>query len=489
MMLGSGAKYRPQCGIVVGSVAASGSLMSNRPVVRRLAPGERLLQLLAGLVVMGACRSAQANGAFPNSLGILLPADRPAEILLATTFGLISSQDAGKTWTWSCEQPVSNGANLYQLGPSPLDRIFAISSQGLIHSDDGSCTWSIAAGALQDVLVTDAFADPTDPMHVLAIGSPKPMGPDSVYESIDGGISFGSLLFTAPVMGGLTGVEIARSDPAIVYLAMYETPGPHPKIEKSTDGGKTWAAPLDLEPSLGPSTFRILAVDPSDPGKIFLRVSQPLGDVLAVSADGGVTFQTPVKFAFQLTAFARLASGTVLVAGSDFDPQGNMIPASYRSTDAGHTFATWPAPTLRALAERSGQLYAAADNFKDPFALGVSTDEGLTFRPLMTYDKVTSVMACVQTVCADSCRAQAALPLWSSSICPATTTGADASALPDGSAPANGAASGRPAYAKDGCAGSGSETGDFSAVVLAAALFGAMRERRRCRRRSIATDN
>jgi hypothetical protein len=324
-------------------------------------------------------------------------------------------------------------------------------------------------------------------MHVLAIGAPNLMSPESVYESTDGGVSFGSPLFTAPATGALTGIEIARSDPAIVYLAMYEGPSPHPQIAKSTDGGKTWAAPLDLEPILGPSTLRILAVDPTDPGKIFLRVSQPFGDVLAVSADGGVTFQTPVKFAFQLTAFSRLASGTVLVAGSDFDPQGNMIPASYRSTDAGHTFGTWPAPRLRALAERSGQLYAAADNFKDGFALGVSTDEGLTFRPLMTYDKVTSVIACVQTVCSDSCRAQAALALWSASVCPASTIGAEAGALPDGAPPANVAPSGRPPPARHGCASSGSETSGFSAVVLAAALAGALHDRRRCRRRSIST--
>jgi len=462
--------------------------MSDRPVLRHLGPRQGLLRLLASLVVMCASASAQANGAFPNSLGILLPTDRPAEIFLATTFGLISSQDAGKTWTWSCEQPVAYSANLYQLGPSPLDRIFAVSSDGLIYSDDGSCTWSIAAGALKDSWVTDAFVDPTDPMHVMAIGSPNTMSPESVYESTDGGVSFGSPLFTAPVMGVLTGIEAARSDPATVYLAMYETPGPHPKIAKSTDGGKTWAAPLDLWPILGPSTFRILAVDPTDRGKIFLRVSQPFGDVLAVSADGGVSFQTPVKFAFQLTAFALLASGTVLVGGSDFDPQGNMIPASYRSTDAGRTFGTWSAPRLRALAERSGQLYAAADNFKDGFALGVSTDEGLTFRPLMTYDKVTSVMACVQTVCSDSCRAQALLPLWSASICPASTIGADASAQPDGAPPASVAPSGRPPPAKHGCAGSGSETNDFSAVVLAAALAGALHERRRCRRRSLSTD-
>ena len=382
--------------------------------------------LLASLV-LGASRTAGANGAFPDSLGILLPADRPGEIFLATNFGLIWSQDEGKTWSWSCEQTVASLANLYQVGPPPVDRIFAISSSGLIYSNDKSCNWSIAGGTLANAPVTDAFADPTEPTRVLAIGSANSTDGSggSIYASTDGGVTFGPPLFTAPAGNLLTGVELARSDPKIVYATMVETPGTHPRLLRSADGGQTWDAPLDVEAQLGPNTPRIIAVDPSDPRKIFLRVSKALGEILAVSSDGGTSFQTPVKVAFELTAFARLASGTILVAGTDSDPKGNQIAAGYRSTDGGSTFRPWPVPRLRALAERNGELYGAADDLKDQFALGVSTDEGRTFTPLMTYDKVTSVMGCVQAVCAESCRTEASQGLWSASVCSTSNDGTD----------------------------------------------------------------
>jgi len=52
--------------------------------------------------VAGTPGAAHGNGAFPDSEGILLPADRPDQLLLATNFGLFTSDDAGKTWAWSC---------------------------------------------------------------------------------------------------------------------------------------------------------------------------------------------------------------------------------------------------------------------------------------------------------------------------------------------------------------------------------------------------
>jgi len=143
----------------------------------------------------------------------------------------------------------------------------------------------------------------------------------------------------------------------------------------------------------------------------------PLAPSLAVSTDGGATFTTPVHFAVALTAFARLASGPSLVAG----------PRLRHTTQSGwsrlslerwrQTFTPWPVPQLRALAERDGKLYGAADNFTDGFALGVSTDEGKTFRPMMKYGDVSSIRPCVREACTDACRMLATANLWSDSVC------------------------------------------------------------------------
>src|SRR5436305_2649540 len=48
------------------------------------------------LVLLGALAwagQARANGALPASYGILLPADKPQEVFLATNFGMIMSDD------------------------------------------------------------------------------------------------------------------------------------------------------------------------------------------------------------------------------------------------------------------------------------------------------------------------------------------------------------------------------------------------------------
>jgi hypothetical protein len=382
----------------------------------------RLAALIPVAVLTGASaiapRAAHANGALPDSFGILLPADRPDQILLATNFGMVSTQDGGKTWEWSCEQDKANLAKLYQLGPSPGDRLFALSTSGLIFSDDGTCGWSVS-GWSASVLVTDYFPDPRDPMHIVAIGLPNTpdLEAEGIYASHDGGVSFGDAQFKAPIKGGLTGIEIARGDPRIVYAAMYESPGIHPSILRSEDGGATWGAPVDIEREIGANSYRILAVDPEDPQKLYLRTQEPLQESLAISQDGGMTFQKPVSFPLRMTAFARLASGTILVAGFQFDNQGLQTPLAYRSMDGGKTFFPWTTPSLRALAERGGKLYAAADNAKDPFALGVSTDEGATFTALMKFSDVARISACVQAACARSCATLAMQKLWSNGTC------------------------------------------------------------------------
>jgi hypothetical protein len=345
-----------------------------------------LALVLASLTPAGA---AWANGAFPDSLQILLPADRPQQIVLATNFGLIISDDGGITWSWTCEQKETLMGGLYAVGPSPQDRFYSLSVTGLAYSDDASCSWQVAGGALDLLLARDVFPDPTDAAHVLAIASRVNSDGDGtayqLLESVDGGATFGSTpLYMAPDTGTLTGVENARTDPRIIYAALYTTtttaPSLHPKLVRTMDGGANWET-LDLESMLGATKFRIIAVDPADPMTLYLRVIDVdhSRELVAVSRDGGLTFATPIIVdGGAISAFARQASGTVLVGAIAYtDALG------FRSADDGATFQTWPGvPHLGALAERAGKLYAAAKNYTDGWAIGVSTDEGGSFTPL-----------------------------------------------------------------------------------------------------------
>ena len=375
-------------------------------------------------VLAGAVGSARADGAFPDSMSIFVPAEQPHQIVLATNFGLILSQDDGATWEWTCEPNPNDTAFLYQMGAAPSRRLFAVLvAQGLVYSDDLACSWSYAGGALAGAVTSDAFPDPSSVSRVFAVAAARTDGdaltPASVRRSDDGGSSFGPALYTAPVGGGILGVESALPDPSVVYVAAY---GPvagdpaalDPILARSSDGGDHFVS-ADLASVLGAHSFRIIAVDRADPRRLFLRVGAAIGETLAVSSDGGATFQTPVTVDDKLTSFVRLASGTVLVGGNTA-----AGPVGFRSADGGLTFQPWAGPPhLRAMAERAGKLFVAAENFLDRYAVAVSSDEGLTFQPLLTYDKVKRIKPCVQEVCRDVCDNLAGLTLWPPDVCAA----------------------------------------------------------------------
>ncbi len=144
-------------------------------------PTLALALALPALLTIFTGRPARADGAFPDSLGILAPADRPHDIVLATNFGVVTSIDDGQTWTWSCEQDKTAFGAQYQMSAPPLDRMFARSQVGLVFSDDRACSWIASGGAVAGGSVTDAFPDPTNPSRVLAVV----MSADA-----DGGLSY-----------------------------------------------------------------------------------------------------------------------------------------------------------------------------------------------------------------------------------------------------------------------------------------------------------
>jgi hypothetical protein len=382
------------------------------------------LATAAGALLLAAAQPAHADAGFPGSLQIVLPVDRPNEIFLATNFGLIISEDGGATWTWTCEQQATNMGYIYVVGPAPADRIFSVPGSGLAYSDDGSCTWQVAGGTLAGAVVADVFPDPSSPSHVVALAEPT-SGDASVggglFPSDDGGATFKDALFVGPPDGVLASLEIARKDPLTMYVAFYTIDSSagafHPKLARSNDGGASWTV-LDNEAALGLGMTRILAVDPTDPKIVYLRLIQNGSQSVAVTKDAGVTFTTPVTVtgvAAQITAFVRLADGTLLVGAAAADAS----PIGFRSVDGGISFGSWPGvPHLSALAERDGKLYAAAHNYTDGWAIGASTDGGATFQPLARYDQVTSIKACAQTACLAACQYQAsANGTWPSAVC------------------------------------------------------------------------
>jgi hypothetical protein len=434
----------------------------------------RLLARASALVVVAALRGrAHANGALPASYGILLPSDKPSVVVLATNFGMIESEDGGATWLWTCEQPQISLGYLYGLGPAPRDRLYGLSpEQGLAFSDDGSCSWQRAGGALASLVASDFFVEPAGGARVLAIAAPLDpdagVGPPSIYESTDAGTTFAATpLYAAPAGANLVGVEISRANPLVVYAAMYTTPGRHPRLLRSADGGRSWTE-RDLEAAIGGNEFRILAVDRADENLLYLLVKAPGLESVTVTRDAGETFETPVAIKDgRVTTFARLESGTVLVGSETTLANGAIIAAGYRSSDGARTFEPWrllPQPHLLGLAERGGILYLAGKNDTDGWALATSHDEGVTLTPLSIYQDVVGVKPCVQSSCGTQCRLVASLGIWTDALCTATPT---------------------PAPQSSGCHCEASPTSPGGCAAMSgAALLGLVARRRRRWRRS-----
>jgi len=376
------------------------------------------LAALVVVLVLGA-GAARADGAFPDSLSIVLPADRPHRISLATNFGLISSDDDGDTWSWVCEGPLTNCSTLYSVSAAPADRLYALSADSLVFSDDDACDWTVAAGDVSAGGVVDAFPFAQDAQRMLAVVSPNGVGTQTNYtvvESHDGGKTFDAVVYTAPGSDFVSGVEVSRTDASTIYVTLASGASFSPTLAITNDAGAHWRS-VDLSATLGASSsIRLVAVDRTNPGRVFLRVAQDAGEAMAVfdAASGAVT--VPVMFpAGLMTGFVQTAEGPLLAAGR----VGGGGPI-YRSLDDG---ATWQPVTstlhVRAFAERAGKIYAAADNTADGYALGVSTDVGVTFAPLMRLDQVASIAACVRAACQSVCASEVAMGLWPASTCTA----------------------------------------------------------------------
>jgi len=431
--------------------------------------------------------SALADGAFPTSQSVLLPSDRPKEIVLAANFGLIFSENDGGSWSYACEDPSATlNASSYLLGPAPANRIYALSSGlGAAVSSDGACTWALGGGALVNQLVNDVFPDPSNADRVFAVAIPAGVANPvtAIFHSEDGGLTYAVSGFATPAGASITGIEVAATEPDRVFATLDgSSDGSQPELARSIDGGKTFELHA-LGPALGAVRVRLVAIDPTDASVIFLRLFSapgvtPVSEALAMSRDGGDTWTTPLMLeGGSLVGFVRLPTGTLVALATT--PSGAVL---VRSKDAGVSFATSPlsfAP--KGLAARAGVLFAAADEFPagetNPvrFSLASSVDEGETWQARLKFSQISGVRACVKAACQSNCAYLSGLTLFPQASC-STSAG-------------SGSGGGAKTGSGGGCsyALGQSRLGWISSVCGAVAVFlgvGATLGRRRRRRRS-----
>jgi hypothetical protein len=120
-------------------------------------------------------------------------------------------------------------------------------------------------------------------------------------------------------------------------------------------------------------------------------------------------------------------------------------------------------------------------NVPDSFALAQSTDDGLTFKPILHFADLQAISSCAKTICADDCELKVNLGIWDDNVCSATampkpvdggTTGAGGASGMGGQS--GGADAGTPQVKSTGLFGCNCATGGSTAGLegaIGVALF------------------
>ena len=292
--------------------------------------------------------------------------------------GVYRSTDAGASFTHVGLAETHNIPALAVDSGDP-DRCFvaamghlwgANDERGLYRTVDGGETWERVLEAGDEVGACDVVIAPDDPQRVYAALSKARRTPWSfdgitdrggLWRSDDGGDTWTRLTAGLPDRTGRIGIAVAPGAPRTVYACVESDQGGSGRsafddrsaaggLFRSDDGGDTWRRVNDL--SFRPFYFSRLAVDPSDPERVYMP-----GWHLAVSDDGGLTFRATsenVHVDHHAIAIDPADPDRVLL-GND----GGL----YVSRDAGETWDFFDNLPL-------GQFYHVDVDMSDPYRVG-----------------------------------------------------------------------------------------------------------------------
>lgn len=174
---------------------------------------------------------------------------------------------------------------------------------GVYKSTDGGQSW-VSVGLEDSYSIGRIAVDPSNPnvVYVAAVGSlRKPTPERGIYKTTDGGVSWMQSLFVADSVGAID-VAVDPVSPSRVFAAMWERTrredyikygGALSALYLSTDGGNTWNVVGGGFPSNEPALGRIsLDIARSDPNIIYALTAYASGSSRGLyrSTDGGTTW-------------------------------------------------------------------------------------------------------------------------------------------------------------------------------------------------------
>lgn len=336
--------------------------------------------------------SALANGRMPGANELVFSSGDSARLVSRATFGIIESADHGANWSWICEQAIDVSGVIADpplaLSESGSLVLLPPTGSALVSSDRG-CNWVRAGAPLAGTRGADLTLDPGDSKRVLVVTSTLRKVSDAgfgsyenlVVETRDDGRSF-QLLATLPDDFEAETIEVAHGDAHRIYVSGSDTlNGRLGVLLRSDDGGVTWNKTTLALPA-GTGSLWISGIHPNDPDKLWLRVAAR-GDTLGLlparlylSTDMGQSFVMLASTTKGMFGFALSPDGSTIAYGGPGD--GLHVGPS-----DGSAFVKRSALGVRCLRwPERGALYACASEPADAFSIGVSSDDGVSFRAL-----------------------------------------------------------------------------------------------------------
>jgi photosystem II stability/assembly factor-like uncharacterized protein len=193
------------------------------------------------------------------------------DLLAATSTGVITSSDAGSTWTQASLGMPDEVSGL-AVSPDDPDLVVAATRYGFFRSNDGGRTWRLASTELEGVTPHALAFMPSHDRVIFAATT------DGLFRSDDQGANWRRVTGGIP-RSDLTGIAI-HPDGRTIYASDFTWGG----IFRSVDGGVSWGR----MPTGGLASDRVwtLGLDPAAPEQLLVAPSA-----------GGLHLMVPMDYA------------------------------------------------------------------------------------------------------------------------------------------------------------------------------------------------
>lgn len=345
-----------------------------------------LLAFAISIASVSSTPRAWANGRFPQAQVIeTVPGGDGTKVFMRTTFGVLVSEDAGKSFQLLCERALGyDGTWDPPIAVTRDARLWVGLEDGLTSTRDG-CTVE-RSPELEGRSVTDLTVDPRGETVWAITGSPTER--NAIWRRRLGEPAF-RRVGEAPENVHWMTIEVAPSRASRLYLTGQPYGSIRGQVFVSDDGGATITAfPNDLAAE-GP--FFIAAVDPKNPDHLLLRHLHTKGSDVLSTRDRGKTLGKVLGMESAMFGFAKSPDGRTYWAASGLAEHG-----IFRSTDGGdHWSRVAEYGVLCLHAAPGGRLFVCENTFKlGAPAMAVSLDQGRSIASRASFADVKGPPAC-----------------------------------------------------------------------------------------------